>query len=206
MSSVIINEASLQDIADAIRTKNGTQNTYTPAQMGDAIEALDVSGITPTGTIQITENNTYDVTNYASAAVNVPTGGITPSGSISITENDTYDVTNYASAVVNVPSGGGVQSGTVIGDGTKTMALPTTSLCSNVLCYVYSTDIPTEAAWKCSGFIYLNGEALDMSVYNNGSPAMQRGKPTVSFAANQISVSDTRYNTFTDVTYHWWAW
>ena len=32
-------------------------------------------GVTPTGTLNITENGTHDVTNYASANVDVPTGG-----------------------------------------------------------------------------------------------------------------------------------
>lgn len=109
MANVLVQESSLQDIADAIRTKNGTQNTYKPAQMADAIEAISGGGITPTGTINITTNGTHDVTNYASASVAVPTG-TTPTGTkqVSITQNGTTteDVTNYASAeiTVNVPS------------------------------------------------------------------------------------------------------
>lgn len=113
MANVLVQESSLSAIADAIREKNGTQNTYKPAQMASAIEAISGGGITPTGTINITTNGTHDVTQYASANVNVPTGGSTPTGTkqISITENGTTteDVTNYASAeiTVNVPSSGG---------------------------------------------------------------------------------------------------
>lgn len=69
----------------------------------DVNVAVPASGITPTGSINITANGTHNVANYANAVVNVPTG-ITPSGTKSITENGTHDVTNYANAIVNVPT------------------------------------------------------------------------------------------------------
>ena len=40
MANVLVQESSLQAIAAAIRAKNGTQNTYTPAQMAAAISAI----------------------------------------------------------------------------------------------------------------------------------------------------------------------
>lgn len=40
MAKVLVTESYLSDIADAIRNKNGTSNTYTPAQMASAIGAL----------------------------------------------------------------------------------------------------------------------------------------------------------------------
>lgn len=40
MAKVLVSETNLENIADSIRAKNGTQNTYTPAQMSSAIDSL----------------------------------------------------------------------------------------------------------------------------------------------------------------------
>lgn len=108
MANRLYNEDSIRDIASAIREKNGTANTYSVAEMGQAIRGIQTEsgGITPTGTIQINTNGTHDVTQYASAYVSVPVG-ITPSGEIEITESGRFDVTNFASAFVNIATGGG---------------------------------------------------------------------------------------------------
>ena len=42
MGKVIVTDTHLTNIANAIRSKNGTQNTYTPAQMASAISALPI--------------------------------------------------------------------------------------------------------------------------------------------------------------------
>lgn len=83
-----------------------TAGTYCDRDI-DVNVAVPASGISPSGTKNITENGTHDVTNFASANVNVPvpSGYIKPSGTKTITTNGTHDVTNYASAQVNVPTG-----------------------------------------------------------------------------------------------------
>lgn len=83
MTKVLVTEAYLEDIADSIRAKTGSQSTYKPSEMSDAIDAISGGGITPTGTksISITENGTTteDVTTYASAQITVDvSGGSTP--------------------------------------------------------------------------------------------------------------------------------
>ena len=68
-------DADLEDVADAIRTKGGTSAALAfPAGFVSAVEAIQ-TGITPTGTINITQNGTYDVTALAEAVVNVAGGG-----------------------------------------------------------------------------------------------------------------------------------
>ena len=44
MANVLVNDASLADIADAIREKNRTEETYKPAEMGDAVRAIQSGG------------------------------------------------------------------------------------------------------------------------------------------------------------------
>lgn len=100
--NVLVENSSLQDIADSIRAKLGVQTTYKPGEMADAIDSISGGGIVPIGTKTITQNGTgIDVAQYAYADVNVP-DGITPTGTIGITQNGTVDVTQYASASVNV--------------------------------------------------------------------------------------------------------
>lgn len=44
MARVLINESNLQNIANAIRGKNGLSDTYTPSQMASAISAIPTGG------------------------------------------------------------------------------------------------------------------------------------------------------------------
>lgn len=44
MAMKLYNDASIQDIADAIRSKNGLSDTYTVAEMAQAIEDIPSSG------------------------------------------------------------------------------------------------------------------------------------------------------------------
>lgn len=52
MARVIINESNLENIADAIRAKNGSSDTYLPSQMASAISnissGLDIKKLTAT--------------------------------------------------------------------------------------------------------------------------------------------------------------
>ena len=44
MANVLVQEQYLQDIADSIRAKNGTSNTYKPGQMSTAIDNIPSGG------------------------------------------------------------------------------------------------------------------------------------------------------------------
>ena len=44
MARVFVNDSTLTDIADAIREKNGTEDTYKPSQMADAVKGIQSGG------------------------------------------------------------------------------------------------------------------------------------------------------------------
>lgn len=72
MSKVLINMSNLENIADAIRQKNGESTLYKPSEMAAAIGRISGGGYPePTGSISITENGTHNVKDYSSAVVNV---------------------------------------------------------------------------------------------------------------------------------------
>jgi len=86
MSQAIISESNLTAIADAIRAKNGSSATYTPAQMATAIAALPVGGssnvVIGTFTTSSTEGAAQSVTipytgsGYPIAAIVYVNGGV----------------------------------------------------------------------------------------------------------------------------------
>lgn len=82
----------------------------------DGVSILGVTGtlqegITPEGTLEITENNTYDVTTYASVDVNVESGS---SGEYNI-EQVTLDDGTCELKITDAAGGGGGSGGSVIG-------------------------------------------------------------------------------------------
>lgn len=78
MGKVFVTESYLDDIADAIRGKNGTENTYKPSQMAAAITSLPDPAVLDDKTI--TANGTYDPSDddldgYSTVTVSVSGGG-----------------------------------------------------------------------------------------------------------------------------------
>lgn len=122
MSKVLVTESSLESIADAIRAKNGTENTYRPGEMAAAIEAIETPDLEA---LTATQNGTYAPSagknGFSGAVVNVPNsyaagdeGKVVSNGELvaqtarasEITANGTYDTTTNDEVTVNVAGGG----------------------------------------------------------------------------------------------------
>ena len=138
MSKVLVTESNLQDIADAIRSKNEETDTYRPGDMAAAILAIPTGGTLVSKTI--TQNGEYDpeddnADGYSDVTVNVPnsyaaedegkvvsSGALVAQTSTTVTENGTYDTTENDEVVVNVSGGGGGSTNILSGTEEPTVA------------------------------------------------------------------------------------
>ena len=98
--AVLISEGLVEEYT--LITPTGTINITENGTDVDVAQyaKADVAVPQPTGNVELTVNGTdIDIAQYATATVAVPNPS---TGSLEITTNDTYDVTNYAQVVVNV--------------------------------------------------------------------------------------------------------
>ena len=108
MSKAIITESLLTDIADAIRSKLGGSDTYTPAEMAAAIRQIASTLVAKT----ITQNGTYypaddNADGYSSVTVNIPDAPVLMRKII--TANGVYDPADDSAdgySLVTVNTGG----------------------------------------------------------------------------------------------------
>ncbi len=114
---LVVTKKSLTDAADSIRAKTGDSDLIKVEDLDTEIDSIK-TGITPTGTIQITQNGQgIDVTNYAAADVAVENsytqadeGKVVDNGELvsqtskNINANGTVDTTKNNEVVVSVPN------------------------------------------------------------------------------------------------------
>ena len=96
MADYLIKDTTLTNIADAIRAKKSSTDTYTPAEMATAISSIQTGGAAEPviEALSVTANGTYTapdgVDGYSPVTVNVPQSGGPPESAFVLSGNCNY--------------------------------------------------------------------------------------------------------------------
>ncbi len=220
MSKKIYEESNIQDIASAIRAKNGTQNTYTTGQMAEAIRNIETQP--DLEELSASENGTYTPSSgkdgFSRVNVNVQSGG----GSAilvqkMITSNGTYnallddDADGYSEVLVSV-SGGGTASfdNILIGSSVPDASVGTPGdayiqaftnrvdgrAYHKIIAYFYKTSQNTWAKFPDGTFPYPRISLRIVTHSTGGNDA------SIDIYVNQTFIRNILYDTVTQVSAH----
>ena len=178
-------------IANAITGKGVvTSNTDSFQTMANNISNIQTgsTGITPTGTKEITQNGTYDVTNFASVLVNVASSG-----------------------------GGNLESGTITPTKQSTdIDIPTTKKCSNLVFFQH--EMNGGAGYRTlAGLIRCGGVGINLASNSTGSTLNLIAVSGNSLTCAVVTFTDNNIHIYSgantggggylvDKQYDWYAW